>query len=280
VVKNVIRIAWILLTGAPVLLAANKDMVRLQREMAILEDRVKTYQSTVDGDMGELKVLLQRTLDLVNDRYTGSARIEQRLGEHEQTLSVSIRSLGVNVAQMAAELRATRESLLDLTGRLKHLEQKIAEMDESVRVLQTPRPPPPSASESLGGPPAGVTASGLYQSAIRDRLAGKVDLALQEFRDYLPYFGNTELAAGSEYYIGEIAYSKGDQDAAIRAFDIVLEQYPKSGRAPDALYLKAKALESQGEGAAADNARKRLLCDYPNSDAANHTQGRSSRPRT
>jgi TolA-binding protein len=88
------------------------------------------------------------------------------------------------------------------------------------------------------------------------------------------------LAAGSEYYIGEIAYSKGDQDAAIRAFDIVLEQYPKSGRAPDALYLKAKALESQGEGAAADNARKRLLCDYPNSDAANHTQGRSSRPRT
>lgn len=101
-----------------------------------------------------------------------------------------------------------------------------------------------------------------------------------EFQDYLRYFRNPELAVASKFHIGEIAFYKGDFESALSAFDLVLDQYPKSGKAPDALYLKAKVLEKDGKRSRAVQELNKLVRAYPNSDAANRAQSELKRLRT
>ena len=60
-----------------------------------------------------------------------------------------------------------------------------------------------------------VSATDLYNNATRDRSSGKLDLALNEFSDYLKWYGNTDLAANAQYYIASIHYSQADYDDAL-----------------------------------------------------------------
>ena len=66
--------------------------------------------------------------------------------------------------------------------------------------MQTPAAAPPPGGGGLSSGPSSSAAppiSGdmLYQNANRDRLGGKADLALQEFNDYLKYYGEAPLGS-------------------------------------------------------------------------------------
>ncbi len=263
--------------------AVDKEIVQLQRDVALLNEDLRTLQRSIDERMGAMMALLQQTLDRVNEVHTANTVIQStftdRLRQQEETVSIPVANLGAKLDQVVSGSLAVSENIADLNTRLKGLEQKLVDVENAVRIMQSPPPPPPSASEVLGGPPAGVTAQGLFHAAMRDQLAGNYDLALQEFQDYLRYFGNTELAAASQFHVGEIAFYTGDRDAALEAFDFVLKQYPRSGKAPDALYLKAKVLEQKGKRAQAVQELNRLVRVYPNSDAANRAQSELRRLR-
>jgi len=110
--------------------------------------------------------------------------LKERLGQQEKNFGAPVVSLGVKMDRMTSEFLAPSGSVPDLEARLQRLESKIDDMESALRIIQSP-PPPPSASEALGRPPAGVSAAGLYQAAVRDQLGGNPDLVLQEFQDYL-----------------------------------------------------------------------------------------------
>jgi TolA-binding protein len=114
-----------------------------------------------------------------------------------------------------------------------------------------------------------MTAQGLYESALRDKLAARYDLARQEFQDYLKYYEKTGLAADALFYIGEIAYYQGELDSARGFFDRVRAEYPNSKRTPDAALLGARILAKQGARAVAIREFAALVRLYPHSDAAN-----------
>lgn len=263
--------------------AVDKEIVRLQRDVAVLNEDLRTLQRSMDERMGAMMALLQQTLDRVNEVHTANTVMQStfsdRLRQQEKTVSVPVANLGAKLDQVVSGSVAVSENVADLNARLKRLEQKLVDVENAVRIMQSPPPPPPSVSEALGGPPAGVTAQGLFQAAMRDQLAGNYGLALQEFQDYLRYFGNTELAAASQFHIGEIAFYKDDFESALSAFDLVLDQYPKSGKAPDALYLRAKVLEKEDKRSQAVQELNKLVRAYPNSDAANRAQSELRRLR-
>ena len=94
----------------------------------------------------------------------------------------------------------------------------------------------------------------LYTNANRDRLGGKIDLALQEFSDYVKYYPDGTLAPAAQFWIGNIYFTQGDYDNALKAFDLVLEQFPaNNSKTPDALYWKGKTLMKLGKRNAAAN---------------------------
>src|SRR5581483_5770147 len=111
-------------------------------------------------------------------------------------------------------------------------------------------------------PPAGLQSGTLYTNAYGDYGAGKYDIAMQEFTDYLKYFGNTEFAPYAQYYIANIYYRKADYNNAMNAFDAVLEKFPENPRTPDSLYMKAMCLMKLGRNDSAAREFREVYSRY------------------
>jgi TolA-binding protein len=122
---------------------------------------------------------------------------------------------------------------------------------------------PGSAPPSAGAPT--ISATDLYNNANRDRAGGKLDLALQEYMDYLRWYGNTDLAPNAQYYIAWIRASQGDYANAVRDYDAVLEKYPDNNKTPDAMYGKGVALSRMGRRTDGAREFQELIKRFPSS---------------
>jgi TolA-binding protein len=121
-----------------------------------------------------------------------------------------------------------------------------------------------NAGAPSGAPPQGFQAGTLYTSAYSDQLAGKYDIAFQEFSDYLKYYSNTDLAPNAQYYIADIYYRKADYTNALMAFDAVLEKFANNPKTPDAHYLKAMCMVKLGRNDSAAREFRDIYALYVN----------------
>lgn len=261
------------MVSAPPAQAADKDMIELQRQMAALNERVNnvqallnTLQSTMAEKLGGQATLLQQALEGVNQIHAANVAaaktLSDALSQQQQKIEAPVAALNARLDQIVQTTSTTQESITEMNSRLGKMEQRLVDMENLMHVLQAPAPQVP------GGPPAGVTAQGLFQDATRDQLSGKTDLAMEEFQNYLKYFGDTESAAGAQFHIGEMLLQQGKPDQAVQAFDMVAGQFPMSAKAPDALYQKAQALKQQNRRTQAAQVLNQLVRQYPDSDAA------------
>jgi TolA-binding protein len=137
----------------------------------------------------------------------------------------------------------------DLTSRLGKMQQGLVDLNNTIKVIQAPPSLPPAGGAGSPGAAEGnaPSAASLYANAMRDKMSGSDDIALQEFNDYVKYYGNTDTAPNAQYYIGEIFYNRKDYDNALKAFDMVLERYPENNKTLDATYMKGRTLVQMGE---------------------------------
>jgi len=258
-------------------LGQSREIRELQRDMALLGDQVRQMQRSLDENMAALRVLVQQAVDGVNKTNTSMAVLEnhvrERLREQEKTLVQPMATASSKVDQMATEFQAMREAMNDLTARMGKLEQRLVDLSNTIKVLQSP-PPPPTTTPSVSGPPSGVTAEGLYANAMRDKDSGNYDLALQEFTDYLKYFGATDTAPNAQYHIGEIYYNRGELEEALRAFDLVLEKYPENVKTRDAMYMKGQTLLKMGQRTKAAEEFRGIISRWPGSELAAKARAR------
>jgi TolA-binding protein len=244
------RLVVITLAATLSLSAQKREIVELQREIAAVQDQVKQLQRTLDEKMASLTTLMQQSIETSARGNNSLAALEggirERMLEQQRNLVGPVAGLGTKLDQMSTEFQGVRESVMDLTERMNKLQAQITDLGNAVKILQAPpAPPPPTGTASPGAsltPPPGLSAKQLYDSSMKDRSGGNLDLALQGFEEYLKYFGDTELAPNAQFYIGQIYYDKNDFSNAIRAFDAVLERFPENSKTPDARYMKGMAL--------------------------------------
>jgi TolA-binding protein len=245
--KHLRPLIWLLAVSPLLCLAQRKEYVELQREVMQLQEQVRTLQRAVDEKMAELKVLVQQALDNAAKANTAvavmDAGMRDRLKEQAASLVGPVAAIGAKVDQMASEFQGLKTAIEDMNGRLGKVERQMVDLGNTVKVLQAP-PPAPAGPP---GPPAGVSAESLYASAMGDKDKGNYDLAMQGFTDYLKYFGETATAPNAQFYIGEIHYRRGDLDAALRAFDLVLEKYSENNKTLDAMFMKGLTLVKMGQ---------------------------------
>ena len=130
-----------------------------------------------------------------------------------------------------------------------------------------------SRGGTRGGGMQAPPVDSLYQGALRDYNGARYDLATSEFTDVLKYYPQNSLAGSSSYYLGEIAYRQGLYPAAIKYYDMVLEQFAGSSKSAAAQLRKAQAeLASQQREAGIRDLRS-LVQRYPTSPEG--AQGRS-----
>lgn len=261
------------LTGPVLALAQKKEVVELQRDVALLQDQVRSMQRSMDEKMAALTVLVQQSLDNLNKANTAIAVLDsslrERMRDQEKTVAAPVAGLGAKVDTMAEEFRFVRESVTDVNARMSKLQAQLTDISNAIKVMQAPpAPPAPASGAPAGSPPPGLSAEQLYQSAMRDKLGGNPDLALQEFAQYIQYFGNTDLAPNAQYQMGEIYQSKGAFEDALKAFDMVLERYPENNKTPDAMYMKGATLLKMGQRTAAAQQFREVIKAFPGSEAS------------
>jgi tol-pal system protein YbgF len=106
----------------------------------------------------------------------------------------------------------------------------------------------------------------LYSNGLRDLTGRKYDLAMQEFTDYLKYYGTTDLASNAQFYIGEIYFTQQKYDQAIDAYNRVLDNYPKSIKLPPAHLKMALALIAMGQKTSGVRELRSVVRSYPGTE--------------
>jgi len=273
---------------APVTFGASKEIVELQRDVAMLQDQVRNVQKSLDEKVTTIQTLVQQTLESVNNTNRSMAVMQDRFNDamkqQQQQVSGPVISVTQKLDQMSEDFRAVRESVLDMNTRMGKLDAKMADLQNLINTIKAPAPPPPGATSPIGapgssdaaqaGPPAGMSAEGAYTNAYRDYMGGKYDLAMPEFTDYLKYFSNTQFASNVQYYIGDIYYRKQDYPNALQAFDNVLERFPDGNKTADAHYMKGMALMQLGRNDSAAREFRDVYTSYPDTDLAAKAKAR------
>ena len=104
--------------------------------------------------------------------------------------------------QLSGQIQSLNDTLDELKARLGKVSKQLEDMQaaqQSIAVQQTQQ------QQAASAPPPDV----LYNNALRDYQAGKNDLAVQEFSDYVKYYPNTDLAGNANYYMADIQFAKG-----------------------------------------------------------------------
>lgn len=272
--------ALLLTVSTPLSFAASKEMIELQRDVAQLQDQMRTLQRTLDERIGNLQAMSQQSNDtalridkaiaLMQDHFNDALRQQQA------SVSAPVANLGNKLDQMSEDFRTVREAVLDMNQRLGKLDAKITDLGHLIDVIKNPPSAPPQDTGSApaitgtapSAPPPGMSANTTYTNAFRDYTSGKTDLSLQEFRDYVKYYPTTDLAPNAQYYIGDLYMRKKDYDNAIQAFDAVLEQYSDNNKTAAAHLKKGESLMALGRRDAAAREFRDVVSRYPDSDVA------------
>ena len=258
------RILCYTLAAAPALYSAdkpNREIQELQRDVAQLQELVKTLQRSVEERIATLGTQVQGAVDAAGKATAAAGSVQRSVDQlaqdQERKLVSPVATLGGRMDQVAGAIGTMQHAMGDLTSVITKLQAKIEDLGMAVKVLQQPAAPPEAA-----GPP--MSATDLLTNADRDKTSGKLELALQGYADYLKWYGGTPRAADAQYYVGSIHYSQKDYESALKDFATLIEKYPASSRLAEALFYKGRALTALGRAAEAAESYKELRKRFPN----------------
>ena len=193
-------------------------------------------------------------------------------------------------------------SLTELTSRVDELAARVDALGRQVRggtsgsgnvATATPRatpatPPPAGATSTPASPPpagqrpttSALQPQDIYQAAYIDFSKGSYALAMAGFREFLRRFPDHQLAGNAQYWIGEAYASQAraaanagqadrvapELEAAVQEYRKVLANYPRSEKAPTALYKEALALIELKQPAVAQQRLEYLVANFPQAE--------------
>jgi tol-pal system protein YbgF len=182
--------------------------------------------------------------------------------------------LSTRMDQISGDVRTLQQAVADLTSAMSKMSAQLSDLNNAIKVLSTPPPPPPQTTGNASGAPGAAVSNqspmsqtDLYNAATGDYNSGKFELALQEFQDFLKYYGNADLAPNAQYWVGQIYYSQKKYEDAVQAFDMVLERFPENAKTRDAKLYKGMSLVALGKRSQAHGIFQDMQRQYPNTEA-------------
>ena len=245
------------------------DLVEVQRDISMLDEKLRALQAAVD----KLTAIQEQTLANAskNNQILQSLDqlIQQKLAEQQKALALPLASASSKVDQMTLEFQALKEAIGDISSQIKKLDTRVQDVRDLVDQLKEKPAPPPPTTPGAGSatPPAGMTAEKLYENARKDQSAGRHDLALSQYQDFLRWYGNTDIAVNAQYQIGRVYHDTDKFDDALTAFDAVITGFPEGPKTPDAIYMKGMTYLKMGDKTKATAEFRSVSKKFPRSEA-------------
>jgi tol-pal system protein YbgF len=109
-----------------------------------------------------------------------------------------------------------------------------------------------------------------YRSAHAAWQSDDTSACVDRFRDFLQTYPASPYADDSAFWMADCHYKQAEFKKAVLRFDEVVRNYPNGNKAPDALYRQGESLLKLGPGfrEAAKRAFERVIKEYPDSARA------------
>ena len=232
----------------------SKEMIQLQTQVDTLQQQMTHMQQSFDERMGVMKNLLDQNTDTINKAASATTALQNTLqkqqsesGSHVDQLSGQIQSLNDTLDELKARLTKVSKQLEDMQSTQQNMAAQQSQQQQQAQV------PPPDV---------------LYNNALRDYQAGKNDLAVQEFGDYVKNYPNTDLAGNCYFYLADIQFKQGNYQQAVKTYDQVLQNFPDGNKAATAELKKGMALLELGKQDDGVAALRHVVQRYPKTNEA------------
>jgi tol-pal system protein YbgF len=268
---------------APVRAESTKDtVVALQAQVQQLMDAMQRLQSTVDSKFGVLQHLVEQTADNAN-------RVTASMDALEKKINTESEATNGKLDTTSGQMQSLNDSIDELKSRMGKLDKTIQDLQGQLQNVQNPPTGMPGqagggapmAASGTGGAQQGGAAGGqapplqeTYQAALRDYNTARYDVAAGEFKDVLTYYPQDDLAGNAQFYLGEIAYKQNNYAEAVKNYNVVLENFSGSPKAPAAQLHKGQALIKSGKRDAGIRELRALIQRHPQTPEA--TQARAT----
>ncbi len=188
-------------------------------------------------------------------------RMDRDAGDESSAMRLAkLSQVATRMDQLLQKLDDNAEYMRDLSARVDLLATR-----QGIPTLGEYKPP---SQSDVSGETLPEEGRSILAQAELDRNRGNLDLAEEGFKEFLQRYANSEAADDALYWLGDIAYGKGENEQALQYFSDLLEQFPTSERGAAALYKGRSCLLALGRNNEAWEWGGRLLSKYPDSAEA------------
>ena len=273
--------------SAPKAHAVSKEIIQLQTQVQQLQDAMQHLQQSQDQQLGVLQHVVQQISDNVG-------RMSGTINTLQQQVQVQNESGGGKIDQVSTQMQGINDSIDELRTRIDKLNAQMQAIQSQLQNVNIQTAQQQGGQAGMPGQPGQPGAAGpdqaqqpaqppqpqappvdqLYQGALRDYNAARYDLATGEFGDVLKYYPQDDLAGNAQFYLGEIAYRQGKYADAIKAYQVVLQQFAGNPKAPAAALRKGEAELAIDQRDAGIRDLRALIARYPQTPEAAQARSR------
>src|SRR5213592_2391231 len=171
------------------------------------------------------------------DTILAAVRLLQQALATQQAYLVQMRG------DLRTELLSVQQQLVAVQELTGQSQQRLTELRS--RIESRAQQPDPSMPVGPSGNAAGPGPDQMYDLSLQQYRRGSLTTARLGFREFLRVFPTHEHAPDALFYIGE-SFEQSAPDSAAAVYDHVVKTYPKSPRAPSALYKQGVLAEQRG----------------------------------
>jgi tol-pal system protein YbgF len=247
--------------------AVNRELVELQTQVQQIQDQMTALKQGLDERMGVIKNLMDQNTDSINKVTVAITNMQVAIQKQQSDTNN-------HVDQLSGQLQTLNDSLDELKARLGKVTNQLEAMQQAQQSLAAQASQQAQQTQQqqqqLSVPPPDV----LYNNALRDYNGGNVDLAKQEFADYVKNYPNTDLAGNAYFYLAELDFKAGDYPNAIKGYDQVLQSFPDGSKAASAELKKGMAQIEAGQKDSGIATLRHVVQRYPRTNEAMQAKDR------
>ena len=188
-------------------------------------------------------------------------RLDRNAGDESSAMRLAkLSQVSTRLDQLMQKLDDNAEYMRDLSARVDLLATR-----QGIPTLGEYKAPAATSAELETLPEEGRS---IFEMAELDRNRGNIALAKAGFEEFLFKYGNSELSDDALYWLGDLSYGEGENEAALDYFGDMLKRFPASERVPAAMYKSRSCLLNLGRQSEADSMGASLMESYPNSNEA------------
>jgi tol-pal system protein YbgF len=196
------------------------------------------------------------------------ARLERVLEAKNQVIfdmQQAIDELRQEVLQLRGGVEQQHHQLSQVLERQRSLYQKIHDIsNQNKGNAQTEPAPTPLETESQA-----MSDSQMYEQATNLVLVEKdYQAATAAFEAFLQQHPTSSLVPNAYYWLGQLQYSRHDNENAFASFQRVVKQYPSSNKRGESLMKIGLILQKKQEWQQAQASYEKVLSEYPNTSIA------------